>query len=62
MSYQYKQGKIIQKKIQLILEKKNLTRKLKLECIKLKYFNCQILSECKICVKGYKYTLYKAFK
>lgn len=49
MSYQDEQGKIVQKKIQLVLEERNLwsTRGLKLECTKPKCFNCQMLSKCK---------------
>lgn len=64
MSYQDEQGKIVQKGIQLVLEERNLwpTRGLKLEYTKPKCFNCQMLSECKICVKGHKCELYKAPK
>ena len=43
------------------MEERNLwpSRGLNLECPKPKYFNCQVTVEFKICVKGYKYELYK---
>lgn len=64
MSYQDEQEKIVQKRIQLVLEERNLwpTRGLKLKCTKPKCFNCQMLSKCKICVKGHKCELCKAPK
>ncbi len=53
MSYLDEQGKIVQKKIQRILEERNLwpTRVLKLKSTKPKCFNCHMVSECKICVR-----------
>lgn len=52
------------KGIQKILENHNLwpIRKLKLECIKPKYFNCQLVAEYNICVKRHKCDLCKVPK
>lgn len=38
-----------------------LTKNLNLNCPKLKYSNCQVAADYKICVKGYKYDIYKIF-
>ncbi len=64
MSYQDEQEKIVQKVIQRVLEEKNLwpARGLNLECTKPKYFNYQMVSEYKICVKSHKFDLCKAPK
>lgn len=37
-------------------------QKLKLECLKLKYFYCEIITNCKIYIKDYKYNIYKILK
>lgn len=51
-----------QKKIQKALEKYNLqpVNDLNLEYIKPKYFNCQVVVNCKIYKKKKQYDLYKA--
>lgn len=56
MNFQDNHGLLTPKGIQKILEERNLwpIRGLKLECVKLKCFNCQLVAECKICVKGHK--------
>ena len=50
------QKKKILKKTPKILEKRGIwpQKKLKLSCLKLKCFNCQVVAECKICIKGHK--------
>lgn len=46
----------IQKRIQKVLEKRNLwpSRKLNLECLKPKYYNCHVAVEYKIRIKEHK--------
>lgn len=50
-----------QKEIQRILEEQRLrpAKGLNLCCFKPKCFNCQIATNCKICIKGYKCDTYK---
>ena len=57
MSFQGPDGKWIQKGIQKVLEERGFwpTKGLKLECTKSKCFNCQVVADCKICIKSYKY-------
>lgn len=45
------------------MKKKELwpAKKLNLNCLKLKYFNCQVAANDKICVKGHKCDTYKIF-
>lgn len=50
MSFQGPDGKWIQKGIQKVWPAKSL----KLECTKPKCFNCQVVADCKICIKGHK--------
>ena len=52
----------LQKRIQKIFEERDLwpAKELNLSCPKLKYFNCQITTDCKIYVKGYKCDTCKA--
>lgn len=54
MSFQELNGTWTQKGIQRVLEEQNLwpIRGVNLECLRPKYFNCQVASECKICIKG----------
>lgn len=62
MSFQDDKGKWIQKKVQRILEKRQLwpIKGLNLECPKLKCFNCQVAVDCKIRIKSQKCNLCKA--
>ena len=57
IEFQKDNGQLTQKEIHKVLEKRNLwpAKKLKLECLKPKCFNCQLVAECKIYVKGHKY-------
>ena len=61
MNFQDNNGQLITKKIQKILKEHNLwsIRGLNLKYIKSKYFNCQLVTECKIWVKRYKCDLSK---
>ncbi len=56
MTFCNEKGEITQKGVQKVLEKREVwpTGGLNLSCPKPKCFNCQIASECKICVKGHK--------
>lgn len=56
MNFQRPDGKWIQKRIQKVLEERGLwpAKGLKLECTKPKCFNCQVVADCKICIKGHK--------
>ena len=56
IDFQGDNGQLTQKGIQKVLEEWNLwpAKGLKLECLKPKCFNCQLVAECKICVKGQK--------
>lgn len=62
MSVQDINGQWIQKGIQRVLEERSLwpAEGLNLECSKLKCFNCQVIADCQICVKGHKCDLCKA--
>ena len=64
MNFQDNNRQLTPKEIQKILEECNLWpfRVLKLEFVKSKYFNYQLVAKCKICVKGYKCDLYKVLK
>ena len=64
MSFQEPNGQWTQKRIQKVLEERNLwtAKVLKLEYSKPKYFNCQVVADCKICVKGHKCDLCKTSK
>lgn len=64
MNYNKVNGQYILKKIKKILEKGNLylSKRLNLEYLKPKFFNCQIAIECKICLKRYKYELCKILR
>lgn len=54
MSFQDSSGKWIQKGVQRVLEERNLwpIGGVNLECVRPKCFNCQVASECKVCIKG----------
>ena len=56
MNFQQENGQWIQKKIQKVLEKRQIwpIGGQKLSCPKPKCFNCQIVADCEICVKGHK--------
>lgn len=47
-----------------MLEKKKVyqQKRLKLKYLKPKYFNCEVMANCKNCIKGYKYNIYKVLK
>lgn len=64
MSYQTVTGQWIQKGVQRVLEERGLWPRggLNLECSKPKCFNCEVATNCKICVKGHKCDLCKAPK
>lgn len=55
-NFQDNHGLLTPKGIRKILEERSLwpIRGLKLECVKPKCFNCQLVAECKICVKRHK--------
>lgn len=61
INYNEINGQCISKKIQNVLEERNLWPfgGLNLEYPKLKCFNCQVMAEYKICLKGHKYKLCK---
>lgn len=61
MNYKKINDQCIPKKIQGVLEKRNLwpSGGLNLECPQSKCFNCQVAAECKICIKGHKCELCK---
>ena len=62
MSFQKEDGTWYQKGIQKVLEKQTFwpQRGLKLECPKPKYFNCEVMVNCKDCIKGHRYDICKA--
>lgn len=64
MNFQEPNGQWVSKDIQKVLEEQNLwpAKGLKLECTKPKCFNCQVVADCKICVKGHKCDLCKTPK
>ena len=64
MSFWDEKRKLIQKRVQRILEKLQLwpIESLNLEYLKPKYFNCQVVIDCKIYIKGHKYDLYKSLQ
>ncbi len=64
MNFQEANGQWTQKRIQKVLEERNLwsVKGLRLECPKPKCFNCQVAADCKICVKEHKCDLCKTPK
>ena len=62
ISFQDKDRKWVQKGVQRNLEEQQLwsTNGLNLECPKPKCFNCQVVADCKIYIKGHKCNLCKA--
>lgn len=64
MNYDQINGQCIQKRIQKVLEERNLwpSEGLNLECLKPKSFNCQIAAEYKICVKEHKFDICKVLR
>ena len=64
INFQDNNGQLIPKKIHKILEEQNLwpIRGLKLEYVKPKCFNCQLVAKCKICVRRHKCDLCKVPK
>ena len=61
MNYNEVNGQCIPKGIQKVLEERNLWPfgGLNLEFLRPKYCNCQVVAECKICIKKHKYELCK---
>lgn len=59
MSFQKKDGTWCQKRIQQVLEERKLwlQKGLKLECPKSKCFNCEVMANCKNCIKGYRWDI-----
>lgn len=64
MDFQGDNEYLTQKEIQKVLEVWNFwpAKGLKLECLKPKLFNCQLVAECEICVKKHKYDSCKFLK
>ena len=64
MSFQKEDGTWCQKGVQQVLEERQLwpQQGLKLECSKPKCFNCEVMANCKICIKGHKCDTCKAPK
>ena len=64
MNFQQENGQWIQKKIQKVLEERQIwpIRGQKLSYPKLKCFNCWVAADCKICIKGHKYNICKNLK
>lgn len=64
IKYNEVNGQCILKRIQKVLEKRNLklSRKLNLKCLRPKCFNYQVTAKYKICIKKYKYKLCKILK
>ena len=60
INYNKINSQYIPKGIQKVLKERNLWSSggLNLEHLKSKYFNSQVVVECKICIKGHKYELY----
>lgn len=61
MTFLNEKGKVTQKEVQKVLEKRGVwpISGLNLSCPKPKCFNCQVAAEYKICVKGHKCDTYK---
>ena len=64
MSFQKEDGTWCQKGIQKVLEERTLwpQRGLKLECPKPKCFNCEVMANCKDCIKGHRCDTYNIGK
>lgn len=64
MSFQKEDGTWYQKGVQQVLEERKLwpQQGLKLECLKPKCFNCEVMANCKICIKSHKCETCKAPK